>query len=311
MPLLSEPQCPQCLSTLSLRQLWRVAPTGRSGLLLVGKVGVVCPHCGAKLRVLQGGIGVVLVAAYALFVIGVLVIRWLTHEGGVKTNQYALVGGLAVCIGGAQILLSRWAPHLANLRSIEDGEEAAYPLELTKATPPKWSRTAAIALVTLMGLVLIVTFTGLDTTTSMNAIFGTLIPGIAAAGSLALMLPRVFASLAKPGNSGWDYLKVLLGVIVISALVAYLVRDGIRTLGVVLGGSVSSIDATVQGTRTTARGRCEEFATFQLEHARTVEVCVRRRFRANLIDTHLDSNEQVTLLVQSNLIGEAVVGIRR
>src|ERR1700727_784838 len=81
MSLIHEAQCPFCGSTLPIRVLWdfarleesQVLPglgfLGRSGLLR-GKIGVACPNCRAKFRVLQTRIVLVRVLIWGALVAG-------------------------------------------------------------------------------------------------------------------------------------------------------------------------------------------------------------------------------------------------
>jgi hypothetical protein len=52
MQLIPFPVCPECGRSIPTDELWRAGNTNRLGLL-IGRIGVVCPHCGVALRVLQ------------------------------------------------------------------------------------------------------------------------------------------------------------------------------------------------------------------------------------------------------------------
>jgi hypothetical protein len=52
MQLIAFPLCPECGRSIPTDELWRAGNTSRLGLL-IGRIGVVCPHCGVTLRVRQ------------------------------------------------------------------------------------------------------------------------------------------------------------------------------------------------------------------------------------------------------------------
>jgi len=133
MPILDEPQCPQCSSTLPLRLLWRVAPTGRDGLVLTGKVGIVCPRCGAKLRILQTRIRIWILAVYAVFGGCIYYIGWMTREAHLILDENVLFVGALAGVGVAQFLLWRYTPQLAQLRLLGNDERVQFPLARTQA----------------------------------------------------------------------------------------------------------------------------------------------------------------------------------
>jgi len=53
MSLLESPRCPNCNSEIALKKLWEAAPKNRGGVSIIRPVGLACPTCGMKLRVLQ------------------------------------------------------------------------------------------------------------------------------------------------------------------------------------------------------------------------------------------------------------------
>src|SRR5260221_877806 len=66
MPLLSPPRCPRCSCDVPLEPLWKVSSTDHSNFLR-GCVGIRCPQCGARIRILQARAYVGVIAAYLLF----------------------------------------------------------------------------------------------------------------------------------------------------------------------------------------------------------------------------------------------------
>jgi len=53
-----------------MEEFWRVAPKQSRGTFLSGSLGIVCPVCGVKLRVLQGRV----VASWALALVVPLIV---------------------------------------------------------------------------------------------------------------------------------------------------------------------------------------------------------------------------------------------
>jgi len=72
MALINEQRCPQCASTVPTKALWPIAGTNRLGLLKE-HCGIVCPHCGIHLRVLQSR--VILVQIASILVAALLIVR--------------------------------------------------------------------------------------------------------------------------------------------------------------------------------------------------------------------------------------------
>ena|SRR5215472_12268 len=133
MPLLSEPHCPQCLSTLSLSPLWRAFPKGRRGYFWPGKVGIVCPHCGAKLRVIATRINIVSWVALAASLGAVYYALSLIEEPHVEPSQKAALVCVFGLAGLAQLVPYLFGPNLALLRSVDADETVRFPLEEAKA----------------------------------------------------------------------------------------------------------------------------------------------------------------------------------
>jgi len=157
----------------------------------------------------------------------------------------------------------------------------------------------------------------------MSPISGVVIPVLIGALFLGVYLRRVLQLSAEPNSAPcrkWNTesksvhltLPVMAGL-VCAGLLAYFSRDAMRVLAAALGGETKTLTATVQSKRTTygVRSRCLEFATFALGDGRAVEVCVRHKYRPDLIHSELDNGERVTLTVQSNQLGDALIAIAR
>jgi hypothetical protein len=98
------------------------------GTLLSGSLGIVCPVCGVKLRVLQGRV----VASWALaLVVPLIVLTLLDSLNPVDRDSVGgkirLVEFMAV-LGGSFVLQWCWTPRLLRLRFVNDGETLEYPL---------------------------------------------------------------------------------------------------------------------------------------------------------------------------------------
>jgi hypothetical protein len=182
---------------------------------------------------------------------------------------------------------------------------------------------AGIVVATALLGIWLVTLTGLDTSISMSPISSVVIPGLIGALFLGAYLRRVLQFSAEPNSEPWRKwniesksvhvtLAVMAGL-VCAGLLAYFSRDAMRVLAAALGGETKTLTATVQSKRTTygVRNRCREFATFELSDGRAVEVCVRHKYRPDLIQSELDDGERVTLTVQSNQVGDTLIAVAR
>ena len=133
MPLLSEPHCPQCLSTLSLSPLWRAFPKGRRGYFWPGKVGIVCPHCGAKLRVITTRIDIASWVALCAFFGAFYYAVSLMDQPHLEPSQKAALVCVLGFAGLAQLVPYLFGPNLARLRPVDADETVKFPLEEAKA----------------------------------------------------------------------------------------------------------------------------------------------------------------------------------
>jgi hypothetical protein len=136
MPLLSEPQCPNCLSTLSLRPLWTVTPN--LDIPLRGRVGIVCPTCGANLEVRQTLIYLGIVPFLAAIFGGIILISLLLQHQG-QANLGVQYAAALVWFAITYWLFRYYAPRLARLRVAPDDHELRFPLELAKMDAAQYS----------------------------------------------------------------------------------------------------------------------------------------------------------------------------
>jgi hypothetical protein len=137
MPLLEYPKCPHCQNTVHLSELWDIASTSKSGLL-IGRTGIVCPRCQTKLRIIQWQSFLGIIASYACFVM------YLDLTGGLGDFSllFMLLGVVPLVV-----LPSWFIPRLALLRELKQGEIVRFPLEvereLYQATGEEESNTPA------------------------------------------------------------------------------------------------------------------------------------------------------------------------
>ena len=128
MSLFDPPRCPQCNSQIALRDFWEVAPRQSRGTSLSGALGIVCPTCGVKLRVLQGRAQLSYVLVFGLpFTLVFLVDDAIPLNSDTPSAKIAILFLAAIYIGGF-ILQQHYFPSLLQLRNVRDGEVVDYPL---------------------------------------------------------------------------------------------------------------------------------------------------------------------------------------
>jgi hypothetical protein len=111
-----------------LGDLWIAAPKGMRGFVIDGPIGVACPTCGIKLRVLQPPVRIAVVLVF-LVPLGLAVL--LGHfdpfyKDEVKRRASMVVLGAIYLFGF--YLLTRLTPRLLQLRLPKDGEAVEFPL---------------------------------------------------------------------------------------------------------------------------------------------------------------------------------------
>jgi hypothetical protein len=129
MSLLERPRCPNCNSEVALKDLWAAAPKSGRGSGLAGKIGIVCPVCGIKLRVLDRRLRLASVGLFILMLCGAAVVGKLSRVYG---NDRLIFVGFIALYAAAFIGLQRSIPRLLQLRLFEVGEEAGFPLVTLK-----------------------------------------------------------------------------------------------------------------------------------------------------------------------------------
>ena len=141
MPSSDTLRCPQCLSPLTLGLL---GPLGVRGIVRdTPNLGVECPHCGARLKVIRTRLYVMWGIVSALGLFGLSGLRSVRGTGHVD----AVVGFQLMCLLGAVIgglLLQLFTPNLLQLRVVGPGEAVNFPLGTPKADEdamPGWTCT--------------------------------------------------------------------------------------------------------------------------------------------------------------------------
>jgi hypothetical protein len=133
MPLLHDARYPQCDSGLALKVLWEFSRSSSYGLVTKsavprGKIGIVCPNCGASLRVLQTRIRVFVLLIWVAGFGGAWSLgEWMRHAQ-VALSQTPEFLGLIVLASAILLLQKYCIPHLAQVRLAGAGEELGFPL---------------------------------------------------------------------------------------------------------------------------------------------------------------------------------------
>src|ERR1700679_3684938 len=101
MLLIHDSRCPQCGSGLPLKVLWEFSRTSTYGLVtgsgvLRGKIGIVCPNCGAKLSVVQTRIRRFVFLLWVAVIGGAWAVGEWMRQAHVVLNQPSLWLGFGV-----------------------------------------------------------------------------------------------------------------------------------------------------------------------------------------------------------------------
>jgi hypothetical protein len=125
MPLLDIPRCPQCKSEVDLKALWLAAPKTGRGTRMAGHIGIICPVCGIKLRVLQSRVQITSIALFVLLLSTAFGLGRLLHARG---DDIPMLIGLGTVYLAGYLLFQKSIPRLLQLRFFEEGEQAGFPL---------------------------------------------------------------------------------------------------------------------------------------------------------------------------------------
>ena len=131
MSLIERPRCPNCNSEVDLEELWRAAPKTRSGGSVIAEaVGIACPTCGIKLRVLQARVQIASALVFVL-PLGLVLLFGLFHpyyKDREKRRVVLVIVGVIYALSFH--LINRMTPRLLRLRFPKDGEQVKFPLEV-------------------------------------------------------------------------------------------------------------------------------------------------------------------------------------
>ena len=205
--------------------------------------------------------------------------------------------------------------HQSLLRELSQRSPTAYqPPKTSEAPPVRWSKGLTAVVFGALLAMLFVLRIGPDTTISLSPAFGVGMPVLTACFVLGFCW-RWFKKVrtGKGPQTFGRVVVVLIWSLGMAGGLGLFVRDSMRTLAAALGGETRSVSAVVDGTRASIRRRnsCRERATFELQNAGVVQLCVRHAYTSDLIDSDLAETEDVTLVIKHNLIGDSVVRILR
>ena len=133
MLLIHDSRCPQCGSGLPLKVLWEFSRSSTYGLVtrsgvLRGKIGIVCPNCRAKLRVVQTRIRLFVFLLWVAGLGGAWAVGEWMRQAHVVLNQATQLLGFGVLASAIFVLQKFCIPHLAQVRLASPGERLGFPL---------------------------------------------------------------------------------------------------------------------------------------------------------------------------------------
>jgi DNA-directed RNA polymerase subunit RPC12/RpoP len=130
MPKYSVPACPNCGRDLPIGEAWAAAKQNSKFFLSFKQIGVRCPHCGSRFRVLKRGATLV---AVLILVVGAAVAGvafeetrriFLDPEGAARPFYVMTV--VMLLFWWIQI---RIAPYFAHVMPVAPGERLYFPLD--------------------------------------------------------------------------------------------------------------------------------------------------------------------------------------
>ena len=148
MALIHEPQCPMCGSTLPLRVLWKFARrvqsmvpafgflNSQSGLLR-GNIGIACPGCLARFKVVQTRIRVVRFLSWSLLLVCVALFGLWARRAHLAMDKWLVYAVLSTFLISFAWLQSFLTPFLAQVCVAPDDEHLSYPLKSAYDEPEK------------------------------------------------------------------------------------------------------------------------------------------------------------------------------
>ena len=133
MPNLPYARCPRCGSALPIKVLWDFSRHSRFELIgrygtLTGRIGIACPSCGIKLRVVQTRIRIFLVVTSVAFFATVASLLRSMHVQHLSLNKLPEVLGVVLASFALYLLQRAVIPHLTQVQPAQPDEHLGYPL---------------------------------------------------------------------------------------------------------------------------------------------------------------------------------------
>jgi hypothetical protein len=147
MSLFNESACPQCGNALPLKALWEFARTedvhvlpglkllGRSGLFM-GRIGVECPHCSAKLLLIQTRLRLLLLVLWGSLLAAFGLFGSVARAHGLVLSQVFVAAASLAGIYLTLLLQRRLMPYFADVRLITDSSGVSFPLNSAYESTP-------------------------------------------------------------------------------------------------------------------------------------------------------------------------------
>lgn len=144
MSLFDPRRCPNCSSIVDLTELYRVAE--KAGDTMIGRIGIACPVCGMKLRVLQAR--AFLIGLLTFFVpLALMVCTYIAAPVARGSRDYVIrLAVFLVVMWGASVLHRRSIPRLLTLRLLDNGEVVRFPLAPTPTAEESTDSSDAVEL---------------------------------------------------------------------------------------------------------------------------------------------------------------------
>ena len=140
MPNLPYVCCPQCSGALPIKVLWEFSRHSRFDLVgrygtLTGRIGVGCPNCGIRLRIVQTRIRIFLVTSSAVFLAAVAYLLRAMQAHHSFLNEWPQFIGIALVSYVLVLLQGALIPHLTQVRPARPDERLGFPLSAAYEGP--------------------------------------------------------------------------------------------------------------------------------------------------------------------------------
>jgi hypothetical protein len=105
--------------------------------LLRGKIGVACPNCGTKLKIVQTRIVIVRVAAWAFLMACAAWVGIWCRQRNLVVDPWLKLAVIAGAVCALMLWLRMTTPYLAQVRLVGADERLSYPLKSAYEGPAK------------------------------------------------------------------------------------------------------------------------------------------------------------------------------